>query len=53
MTETPGTQAYMPPEVMVANPHYDVGVDEFSFGALMIHVFTAEWACPKTRANTS
>ena len=56
MTETPGTQAYMPPEVMVANPHYDVGVDEFSFGALMIHVFTAEWPAPKlgqTRVDPS
>ena len=56
MTETPGTQAYMPPEVMVADPHYDVGVDEFSFGALMIHVFTAEWPAPKlgqTRVDPS
>ena len=56
MTETPGTQAYMPPEVMVANPHYNVSLDEFSFGALMIHVFTAEWPAPKlgpTRVDPS
>ena len=30
MTQTPGTPAYMPPEVMKANPKYDTSVDEFS-----------------------
>ena len=43
MTETPGTQAYMPPEAMIANPHYDTSVDVFSFGVMMIHTFTAQW----------
>ena len=51
MTETPGTQAYMPPEVMVADPQYGVSVDEFSFGALMVHIFTAEWPAPKIGPN--
>ncbi|XP_064385614.1 uncharacterized protein LOC135334389 isoform X2 [Halichondria panicea] len=54
MTETPGTPAYMPPEVMVADPHYDTSVDLFSFGIMMIHTFTAEWPLPKigpTRIN--
>ena len=46
MTETPGTPAYMPPEVMVADPHYDTSVDVFSFGVMMIHTFTAEWPLP-------
>ena len=32
MTQTPGIPAYMPPEVMVANPKYDTSVDEFSYG---------------------
>ena len=26
MTKTPGTQSYMPPEAMVARPHYNVKV---------------------------
>ncbi len=47
MTETPGTPAYMPPEVMVADPHYNTSVDVFSFGIMMIHTFTAEWPLPK------
>ena len=38
MTQTPGTPAYMPPEVMVANPKYDTSVDEFSYGIMMIHI---------------
>ncbi len=54
LTETPGTPAYMPPEVMVADPHYNTSVDVFSFGIMMIHTFTAEWPLPKigqTRIN--
>ncbi len=47
MTETPGTPAYMPPEVTVADPHYDTSVDVFSFGVMIIHTFTAEWPLPK------
>ena len=43
MTQTPGTPAYMPPEVMVANPRYDTSVDEFSYGILMIHIFSGRW----------
>ena len=47
MTETPGTPAYMPPEVMVANPKYDTSIDEFSYGILMIHVFSGTWPEPQ------
>ena len=56
MTETPGTPAYMPPEVMVADHRYDASVDEFSYGVMMVHVFTAEWPLPKvgpTRVDPS
>ena len=51
MTETPGTQAYMPPEVMIANPQYNTSLDVFSYGVMMVHVFTAEWPAPKVGQN--
>ena len=47
MTGNPGTPAYMPPEVMGAYPKYDAGVDTFSFGVLMIHVFCGSWPEPQ------
>ena len=47
MTQTPGTPTYMPPEVMVANPKYDTSVDEFSYGILMIHIFSGRWPEPQ------
>ena len=47
MTQTPGTPAYMPPEVMVANPVYDTSVDEFSYGIMMIHIFSGRWPEPQ------
>ena len=46
MTQTPSTPAYMPPEVMVANPKYDTSVDEFSYGIMMIHIFSGKWPEP-------
>ena len=46
MTQTPGTQAYMPPEVMVDNPNYDTSVDKFSYGNIMIHMFSGRWPQP-------
>ena len=42
MTQTPGTLTYMPPEVMVAHPHYDTSIDEFSYGVLMIHILCGQ-----------
>ena len=47
MTQTPGTPAYMPPEVMVASPKYDTSVDEFSYGIMMIHMFSGQWPEPQ------
>ena len=47
MTQTPGTPAYMPPEVMVPNPIYNTSVDEFSYGILMIHMFSGRWPEPQ------
>ena len=47
MTGTPGTPAYMPPEVMGSKPEYDTGVDTFSYGVLMIHVLSGSWPEPQ------
>ena len=46
MTQTPGTQSYMPPEALCPNPRYDVEVDVFSFGVMMVHVLSGEWPIP-------
>ena len=51
MTQTPGTPAYMPPEVMVSTPKYDISVDEFSYGVLMIHIFSGQWPEPQIGPN--
>ena len=51
MTQTPGTPAYMPPEVMVANPKYDTSVDTFSYGIMMIHAFSGMWPEPQVGPN--
>ena len=51
MTQTPGTPAYMPPEVMVANPSYDTSIDMFSYGIMMIHVFSGNWPEPQVGPN--
>ena len=47
MTQTPGTPAYMPPEVMIADPKYDTSVDQFSYGIMMIHMFSGRWPEPQ------
>ena len=47
LTQNPGTAAYMPPEVMVADPKYDTSIDVFSYGVLMIHVLSGRWPEPQ------
>ena len=46
MTQTPGTQSYMPPEALRPNPRYDVEVDVFSFGVMLVHLFCGQWPFP-------
>ena len=46
MTQTPGTQCYMPPEALVLNARYNSKVDVFSFGVLMVHLFSGQWPFP-------
>ena len=51
MTQTPGTPAFMPPEVMTADPKYDRSVDVFSYGILIIHMFSGRWPEPQVGPN--
>ena len=46
LTKAPGTPAFMPPEVMVANPKYNTSVDVFSYGILMIHTLSGQMPIP-------
>ena len=45
-TVNPGTQAFMPPEVVSASPHYGKPVDVFSLGCVMIHTLTHMYPIP-------
>ena len=51
MTKTPGTPCYMPPEALEDNPQYDTSIDIFSYGILLIHIFSGKWPFP-TKAVT-
>ena len=46
MTQTPGTQCYMPPEALEPQPKYDYKVDVFSYGVMMVHFFSGKWPSP-------
>lgn len=51
LTPNLGTLAYMPPEVMVEDPHYNASVDRFSYGVLMIQVFCGQPPNPHNAAT--
>jgi serine/threonine protein kinase len=51
LTGAPGTPAFMPPEVMVANPNYNTSVDCFSYGIMMIHIFSGKLPAPQIGPN--
>ena len=42
-TRCPGTLVYMPPEAYSKDSPYDETLDCFSYGVLMLHIFTGEW----------
>ena len=46
MTRAPGTNPYMPPEALRPDPRYDVTIDVFSFGVMMIHILSCQWPLP-------
>ena len=43
----PGTQDFMPPEVMEVDSLYGTSIDVFSFGGIALYVFSEEWPTPR------
>ena len=43
VTQSPEMMVYVPPEAIAADPKYDVSIDQYSYGILMIHVFSGKW----------
>ena len=46
LTKAPGNAIVMPPEALKGNPGYDHKLDVFSYGCLILHVFTHQWPAP-------
>ena len=46
MTTNPGCVEFMPPEAQMDRPDYNIGIDEFSYGVIMIHIFSGKWPAP-------
>lgn len=55
ITTCPGTLAYMPPEAVAHNPKYDLSIDCFSYGVILLHVSCGKWPVPgePNRVNPS
>ena len=46
LSVAPGNSVVMPLEALKDNPVYDYKLDVFSYGCLILHVFTHEWPKP-------
>ena len=46
LTQGPGAMDYMPPEALCRNPTYNVKLDTFSFGHLMLYLLTCVYPTP-------
>ena len=49
LTKAPGNVVVMPPEALKDNPIYDHKLDVFSYGCLILHVFTHQLPEPTTQ----
>ena len=43
LSQAPGTTDYMPPEALLVDPRYDTSIDVFSYGIIMIFMFSGEY----------
>ena len=46
LTQAPGTAAFMPPECLGDKPAYDLSLDVFSFGGIILYIATQQWPTP-------
>ena len=46
LTQAPGTHNFMPPESLASKPVYDLSLDIFSFGGVILYVTTQQWPQP-------
>ena len=53
VTQSPEMMVYVPPEAIAADPRYDVSIDQYSYGILMIHVFSGKWPTAKSGISES
>ena len=51
VTQSPETMVYVPPEALVSDPKFNVSIDAYAYGILMIHVFSGKW--PELRNDES
>ena len=43
LTQTPGTNDFMPPESLASKPVYGLPLDIFSFGGVILYICTQQW----------
>ena len=46
LSKLPGNEDHMPPEAWIDEPVYNVSLDIFSFGVVMLHTLAHEWPKP-------
>ncbi len=51
LTTMPGTAVFMPPEAFPENPIYDISLDIFSYGVLILNVINQTWPKAKDRVE--
>ena len=51
MSSVPGTPDFMPPEALIFSVEYKEEIDIFSFGCIMLHIFSHTWPSPLLTSN--
>lgn len=51
VTQSPEAMVYVPPEAITSDPKFNVSIDVYAYGILMVHVFSGKW--PNITTNDS